>query len=213
MRGMDGTDADSRSKAENEILLGVLDLVERDPAVTQRSVARELGIALGLANAYLKRCIHKGLVKVRQVPTRRYAYYLTPHGFTEKSRLTASYLAYSFSFFRQAQAQFAELYEAAARRGQKRLVLVGEGDLAEIAELVAGKHPIEICGRVAGCGDAAQLAVAIKAIGTLDALVVTAVVEPREVYEAATKAIGADRVYAPPMLRLRAGSKAVEAVR
>ena len=63
------------------IVLSVLDVVERDPSVTQRSVARELGIALGLANAYLKRCVRKGLIKVSQVPRRRYAYYLTPQGF------------------------------------------------------------------------------------------------------------------------------------
>ena len=105
MAAMLESNSGSRDKAENEILLGVLDLVERDPSLTQRSVARELGIALGLANTYLKRCIHKGLIKVSQVPPRRYAYYLTPQGFTEKSRLTASYLAYSFSFFRQARAR------------------------------------------------------------------------------------------------------------
>ena len=46
----------STREASDEIVLGVLDAVERDPSVTQRSVARELGIALGLANAYLRRC-------------------------------------------------------------------------------------------------------------------------------------------------------------
>ena len=50
--------------ADAEIALGVLDAVERNPSVTQRSVAQELGIALGLANAYLKRCVRKGLIKV-----------------------------------------------------------------------------------------------------------------------------------------------------
>jgi len=60
-----------RRDSEDDIVLGVLDVVERDPTVTQRSVARELGIALGLANAYLKRCVRKGLIKVGQVPRRR----------------------------------------------------------------------------------------------------------------------------------------------
>src|SRR5258708_1650936 len=130
MAAMVESNSGSRDKAENEILLGVLDLVERDPSLTQRSVARELGIALGLANTYLKRCIHKGLIKVSQVPPRRYAYYLTPQGFTEKSRLTATYLAYSFSFFRQARAQFADIFASAVARNQRRLALIGEGDLA-----------------------------------------------------------------------------------
>jgi DNA-binding MarR family transcriptional regulator len=72
-------------------VLGVLDAVERNPSVTQRSVARDLGIALGLVNAYLKRCLNKGLIKIGQVPPRRYAYYLTPRGMSENSRLTPSY--------------------------------------------------------------------------------------------------------------------------
>ena len=42
----------SRNKSDDEIVLSVLDVVERDASITQRSVARELGIALGLANTY-----------------------------------------------------------------------------------------------------------------------------------------------------------------
>ena len=119
----------SRNKSDDEIVLSVLDVVERDASVTQRSVARELGIALGLANTYLKRCVRKGLIKVGQVPRRRYAYYLTPQGFAEKSRLTASYLAHSFSFFRRARQQCATVYITAASRGHRRIALLGASDL------------------------------------------------------------------------------------
>ena len=89
---------------ENEqIVLGLLRSVETDGARSQRLIAAELGIALGLVNAYLKRCVKKGLVKVSDAPARRYAYYLTPQGFAEKSRLTVQYLSDSFSFFRKAK--------------------------------------------------------------------------------------------------------------
>ena len=91
------------------IVLGLLESVGRDGGQSQRRLAAELGIALGLVNAYLKRCIGKGLVKVRSAPTRRYAYYLTPKGFAEKSRLTVSYLTNSLSFFRLARADCAAL--------------------------------------------------------------------------------------------------------
>ena len=84
------------------IVLGLLESVERDGAQSQRKLASDLGIALGLVNAYLKRCVKKGLLKIGQAPARRYAYYLTPHGFTEKSRLTVEYLSYSFTLFRRA---------------------------------------------------------------------------------------------------------------
>src|SRR6187549_1606185 len=92
----DQADASTGTVSEAEITLGLLTAIEENSAVTQRSVASDLGIALGLANSYLKRCVRKGLVKVAQVPSRRYAYFLTPQGFAEKSRLTAEYLSHSF---------------------------------------------------------------------------------------------------------------------
>ena len=64
--------------SESEITLGLLEAVQADGALTQRSAASQLGIALGLTNAYLKRCVKKGLIKVKQVPPNRYSYYLTP---------------------------------------------------------------------------------------------------------------------------------------
>src|SRR6266568_2612239 len=98
---------------ENErIVLGLLESVERDGGQSQRRLASELGIALGLVNAYLKRCVKKGLLKANQAPARRYVYYLTPQGFAEKSRLTVEYLSYSFRFFRQAKADCAALLHA-----------------------------------------------------------------------------------------------------
>ena len=82
------------NEVENaRVMLGLLESVERDGGQSQRRLASELGIALGLVNAYLKRCVKKGLVKVGQAPARRYAYYLTPQGFAEKSRLTVEYLS------------------------------------------------------------------------------------------------------------------------
>src|SRR5882757_9997569 len=93
---------------ENRIILSLLNSVE-DGATSQRRIAAELGIALGLVNAYVKRCVKKGLVKVSEAPARRYAYYLTPQGFAEKSRLTAEYLKVSFGFFRQAKNDCSEL--------------------------------------------------------------------------------------------------------
>ena len=90
----------SKEALESELSLRLLSVIEREKNVSQRSIAVRLGIAVGLTNAYLKRCVRKGWVKVQQVPARRYAYYVTPQGFAEKSRLVGEYLASSFSFFR-----------------------------------------------------------------------------------------------------------------
>src|SRR5881394_1396207 len=125
------------------IVLSVLTSIERDSSITQRKLANELGIALGLANAYLRRCVRKGLIKMSQVPLNRYAYYLTPQGFAEKSRLTAEYLTVSFDFFRRSRGDCAELLQECAARGWTRVALCGAGDLAEVAVLSAGESEIE----------------------------------------------------------------------
>ena len=113
-----GMDRLLETEHENErIVLGLLSSVESDGARSQRRIAAELGIALGLVNAYLKRCVKKGLVKVHDAPARRYAYYLTPQGFAEKSRLTVQYLSDSFSFFRQAKADCTREFRGGRGRG------------------------------------------------------------------------------------------------
>jgi DNA-binding MarR family transcriptional regulator len=186
-------------ESDDAIVLGVLDVVERNSAMTQRLVARELGIALGLANAYLKRCVRKGLIKISEAPARRYAYYLTPQGFAEKSRLTAAYLAHSFAFVRRARTQCSELFAIAETRGHRRVVLVGAGELAELANLVARDHRVEIVGIVdAG----SEFKDRVAAFGSIDAALVTALESSREALAAALTVFDADRVYVPLMLRL-----------
>src|SRR5882762_8580374 len=142
---------------ENErIVLGLLNSVEHDGDKSQRHIAAELGIALGLVNAYLKRCVKKGLVKVHDAPARRYAYYLTPQGFAEKSRLTVQYLSNSFSFFRLAKSDCARVFDDAKARWFTRLVLAGKSDLAEIAILCAVEAAVTIVAVVDPRSDDAQ---------------------------------------------------------
>ena len=195
---------------ENErIVLGLLESVERDGAQSQRKLAAELGIALGLVNAYLKRCVTKGLVKISGVPTRRYAYYLTPKGFAEKSRLTVEYLAVSFEFFRRARADCTEAFGEARRRGWKRVALLGVSDLAEIATICAAETEVTITA-VVDAAATAKTFVGIPVLASLDdvrdrsdGLVVTDLKTANETMRAAIAALGADRVLAPALLGLR----------
>lgn len=207
---MDGTARTLRERDgdSDELVLGVLNAVERDHQITQRSVAQELGIALGLANAYLKRCVRKGLIKVQQVPRRRYAYYLTPQGFSEKSRLTASYLAHSLSFFRRARLRCGEQFAHARGRGWRRVALYGAGDLAEIAMLCAREHDVELVG-IVDPGHASDsflglpVAATAAALGEIDAAIVVDLAAPQQALAAAEAALGAERVLAPDILRVR----------
>ena len=62
-------------KKEDNVTLSILEAIENKNDMTQRHLADNLGVALGLANSYLKRCVKKGLVKIHQAPANRYLYY------------------------------------------------------------------------------------------------------------------------------------------
>ena len=131
---------------EEALTLEILDTVQRNEQLSQRQLSRQMGVALGLANSYLKRCVHKGWVKVQQAPANRYLYYLTPTGFTEKSRLTAEYLSTSLGFYREAGNSCAQLLDQCIANNWQRLLLCGVSDLAEIATLRAMERNIVIVG-------------------------------------------------------------------
>jgi DNA-binding MarR family transcriptional regulator len=204
---------------QSRIVLGLLESADRDGAASQRRLAADLGIALGLVNAYLKRCMKKGWVKVTEAPARRYAYYLTPHGFAEKSRLTVEYLSYSFSFFREARADCAEALARARASGCNRIVLAGASDLAEIATICALDSGIEIVGVVdadaegdrflglpviGGFGDAAT---------RCDGALLTDLKNSTATLAKMTEQFGSERVFVPAVLTGRMRRAAGDAKR
>jgi DNA-binding MarR family transcriptional regulator len=197
------------------ITLGVLSAIEVDDRATQRAISQELGIALGLTNAYLKRCVRKGFVKVRQIPANRYTYYLTPEGFAEKSRLTAEYLSISFNFFRSSREQCAGLFEVCERRRWTRVALAGYGDLAEIATLCRREDSeVEIIGiinttqrqnaenpvpeRFAGLPVVDRL----TDLARVHAVIVTDIVNAQRVFDTLSKAIPPERVLTARLLNV-----------
>ncbi len=210
-------------REDTTLLLDVLSVVEGDARVTQRGLSSQLGIALGLANAVLRRCVRKGLIKISTAPLNRYAYYLTPSGFAEKSRLTVEYLRFSFDLFRDARSQYSTLFQTLRAGGRSRVVLLGVSELSEAATLSAREVGIEVVGIV----DAARagegflgLPVAVDAdgfAGHADALAVCDMRDPLGVYEAALSSatrLGFDPadIVAPALLRLgqRAARRAAE---
>lgn len=135
-----------REATEEQAIRQILDRIEADEEVSQRDLADELGVALGMVNAYIKRCVRTGLIKIQQVPPRRYRYYLTPQGFAEKSRLTAQYLRDSFGALRRGLTSFERLYNDLGETGVKRVVLVGDDEMLEVGILAALSTGIEVVG-------------------------------------------------------------------
>ena len=194
------------SGSEAQITLGLLKAVNGDDRLTQRSAALDLGIALGLVNTYLKRCAKKGLIKIKQVPSNRYGYYLTPKGFAEKSRLTAEFLSQSLNLFRQARTEYAEIFDLCVERGWARLALCGISDLTEIAVIYSHDRPLEIVS-IMGIEESSLSFMGIPIVKTLDetidAYVITDLQGAQAAYDTLSATVPTEKILTPKLLELR----------
>lgn len=123
--------------------LQLLEALEQESRITQRSLASRLGIALGLTNLYLKRLIRKGYVKCVTVAPNRLVYSLTPRGMVRKGRLTYEFMKYSLDFYRDARQHLRRsLVQAVAE--EKRIAVYGTGDAAELVYLLIRDMGLEL---------------------------------------------------------------------
>jgi DNA-binding Lrp family transcriptional regulator len=114
--------------------LKLLEAVEEDSRVTQRSLANRLGIALGLTNIYLRRLVRKGYIKCVNVQSNRISYLITPRGIAEKARLTYEFMDYSLHLYGEVRQHLREALQACAA-ADRRVAIYGRGEAAELAYL------------------------------------------------------------------------------
>jgi ribosomal protein S25 len=132
--------------------LRLLEAVHEDSRVTQRGLASKLGIALGLANIYLKRMIHKGYIKVVNVQPNRISYLITPRGIAEKARLTYEFMDYSLHLYGEVRQHLRDAMQDCAAAG-KRVAIYGSGEAAELAYLSlkeSGLDPVAVFDQTGG---------------------------------------------------------------
>jgi len=113
--------------------LHLLEEIEKNHMPSQRHLARQLNISLGLVNSFVKRLAQKGFFKITHIPKNRVKYILTPKGAAEKTRLTYEYIKYSYTFYRDARKKLRNLFSDFEAQGVSSIVFYGVGDLAEIA--------------------------------------------------------------------------------
>jgi DNA-binding MarR family transcriptional regulator len=196
------------NEREDRLTLDLLNAIEQQSDVSQRYLARHMGVALGLANSYLKRCARKGLVKVMEAPANRYLYYLTPKGFAEKARLTGQYLANSLTFYKRAAESCSVIFKDCKSINKDRILLYGVSDLAEIATIRATEEKVEIVGI---CDPDANIDhfcskpvwSSIVEADEYDICLLTNLQSPYEAYQALVREIDSEHVLVPGVLGIK----------
>jgi DNA-binding MarR family transcriptional regulator len=161
--------------------LEILTAIAEGRPLTQRALAARVGIALGLANLYLKRLSRKGYIKIAQFPRKpaarkRLTYLLTPKGITEKTRLTYEHIAYSLNLYRRTRHALRAAMESLVRQGAKRIALYGANEAAELAYLTLKEFGVEPLGVFAREASGAFLGFAVQDVRDLLALEFDAIV-------------------------------------
>lgn len=132
--------------------LKLLEAVEQDSRVTQRSLATKLGIALGLTNLYLKRLVRKGYIKCVNVQSNRITYLITPRGIAEKARLMYEFMDYSLHLYGEVRQHLRGVLQECAA-ADRRVAIYGRGEAAELAYLSlkeCGLEPVAVFDGKAG---------------------------------------------------------------
>jgi EPS-associated MarR family transcriptional regulator len=98
---------------QEEIQFEVLRRLHHTPQVSQRALAKDMGVGLGTINFCFQALVEKGLVKMQNFSQSknklRYAYLLTPAGVAEKSKLTAKFLRRKVAEYETLQAEIEAL--------------------------------------------------------------------------------------------------------
>lgn len=196
-----------RRVAQHEaVVREILECIDAGGTVSQRRLARELGIALGLTNAHLKRCVAEGLVEVAGRQGRRYRYELTATGSRERDRLGARQAARSVDLVGRLCDSFDRLYAGLVGNGVARIVLCGVDPLTDIAVLCclgSGLRPIGVwrhAGRPAAVRGVPSITLAN--IVNADAVVLSVMRNAENVYSALRHRLPPERIAVPDVLDL-----------
>lgn len=104
-----------RQQIQEDTHFRVMRLLACDPNLSQRDLAKTVGISTGAAHYVIKSLIAKGFIKIGNFSAaddkRRYAYILTPKGLSEKAAITKRFLERKLDEYEALKTEIAQLRE------------------------------------------------------------------------------------------------------
>jgi DNA-binding MarR family transcriptional regulator len=165
--------------------LSLLEAISEEPSVTQRLLSKRLGLALGLINLYVKNLSKEGLIKIEQSSANRCLYLLTPKGFASKTKLLKEYLSSSLQCFQQIRHECLEFISVCAKRNYKKILIVGDGDLADIAELICSNNMLSV----------SVSTVYLDTMSEYDCWFIASTDDSQGIYDALVQSVGISRIF------------------
>jgi len=124
----------------------LLEEIERNPKISQRELSHKFGIALGVTNACIKRMARRGLIRLKGIPPRRIAYYITPRGFAEKANFALRVFSYNIRHYAEMKKLISKKLLEMQQSGVKRVAFFGVSDEMEIAYITLQGSDMKLVG-------------------------------------------------------------------
>jgi DNA-binding MarR family transcriptional regulator len=134
----------SNNEVNSDRELMLLEQIERDPDITQATLADQLGVAVGTVNWHMKRFIQKGYVKVKRAQRKKLRYIITPEGLAFRARLTVNYVESSMMLYRKTRSRVRELLSDLRKNGYNNVRISGDGDIADICRLTCLEQNVNV---------------------------------------------------------------------
>ena len=115
--------------------LRIIDEISRASNLTQRQLSEKTNLSLGAVNIILKRLARRGLIKTKNLNPKKVDYMLTPKGFSEKAKKSYNYVVKTVNLVRIVREEIGKIIVDEYNRGQKKFIIFGNDDLADIIEL------------------------------------------------------------------------------
>jgi len=128
--------------------LQLLHELTQNPDLTQRHLGKKTGLALGLINLRLHRLNAQGFIQIANDEKKRTRYLMTPQGTAERERLLAEYQDYSLQYYREVRKFLKSRLLELASEGVSKILLLGSGEMAEVAYLTLQEVGLTLVGVV-----------------------------------------------------------------
>jgi DNA-binding MarR family transcriptional regulator len=119
----------------NEKELKVIEQISKENDLTQRELSRRTKLSLGAINIILKRLVIRGLIKTKNLTPKKVEYIITPKGVSEKASKTYDYVRKTIAMVSLVKNEIARIVLEEFNRGQKKFIILGKSNLADIIEL------------------------------------------------------------------------------
>jgi len=122
----------------------LLDKIAQNSLVTQANLSKQLGIAVGSVNWYIKRLVTRGWVKVSHLDRTRLQYDLTSEGMKIFTQRAMNYARDSLKTYGNLREKAKALAADLKKSGVRRVYLNGDDQLMDILRLTCIEAGLEI---------------------------------------------------------------------